>query len=139
MLGDLVSESGLLSYTMAGRTVFVLESGYQGPSQQHSSPVLPLELHLLALRMANTVCPGGKRFVRWHFLSALTFGNNPSEPVLQQLWRERPEKDRRRVNHKEFSWFTQGFLKLSFEFCSSWSLLIPSLSLDPLHLFIQKS
>lgn len=48
--------------------------------------------------------------MRGHFSSALISGNDPGEPVLEQLRGERPERERKN-NHQKFSWFSYGFLK----------------------------
>ena len=78
--------------------------------------------------------------MRGHFSSALLSGNDPGEPVLEQLRGERPERGRKNINHQKFSWFNYGFFKKLFlEVHPSLDPLTPSLTLDSLHLLIQNS
>lgn len=62
---------------------------------------------------------GREEIVRGHFSSALISGNDSWQPVLEQLGGERPERERKNINHQKFSWFNYGFFKKVISWSSS--------------------
>lgn len=100
-----IHESGLLNVTTEG--------SHQGLFRS-PLPVLPHELCLPALQDGSCSTQRREAIVRRHFSSALISGNDSWEPVLEQLWGERPERERKNINHQKFSWFNYGFFKKSY-------------------------
>lgn len=105
-----IHESGLLNVTTEG--------SHQGLFRS-PLPVLPHELCLPALQDGSCSTQRREAIVRRHFSSALISGNDSWEPVLEQLWGERPERERKNINHQKFSWFNYGFLKKVISWSSS--------------------